>query len=258
MFYLYPANKMENLLVLLDKIQQLSPLPVFAQDTVIVQNAGMQHWLNMSLAEQRGISMNMRYALPSQFLWNLIRNLASDEDVPEQSPYSREVLAWRIDTLLASSEVTSDECFQVATQYWQANSADNDGENSSYSDAEQLKRYQLACQLADLYEQYLIFRPEWIHDWHQGVFNAFDQADNTSSAGSTSASSSNMSEQSLESNAVWQGKLWYLLVREQPYDPRELVALAIKNLSNTEKLKTQILPQRLSFFGINAMAPLWL
>ena len=258
MFYLYPANKMENLLVLLDKIQQLSPLPVFAQDTVIVQNAGMQHWLNMSLAEQRGISMNMRYALPSQFLWNLIRNLASDEDVPEQSPYSREVLAWRIDTLLASSEVTSDECFQVATQYWQANSADNDSENSSYSDAEQLKRYQLACQLADLYEQYLIFRPEWIHDWHQGVFNAFDQDENTNSAGSTSASSSNMSEQSLESNAVWQGKLWYLLVREQPYDPRELVALAIKNLNSTDKLKAQILPQRLSFFGINAMAPLWL
>ena len=252
LFYLYPANKMENLLVLLDKIQQLSPLPVFAQDTVIVQNAGMQHWLNMSLAEQRGISMNMRYALPSQFLWNLIRNLASDEDVPEQSPYSREVLAWRIDTLLASSEVTGDECFQVATQYWQANSADNDGENSSYSDAEQLKRYQLACQLADLYEQYLIFRPEWIHDWHQGVFNAFDQADNASSSGSDEA------EQSLDSNAIWQGKLWHLLVREQAYDPRDLVALAIKNLNNTEKLKAQILPQRLSFFGINAMAPLWL
>ena len=252
MFYLYPANKMENLLVLLDKIQQLSPLPVFAQDTVIVQNAGMQHWLNMSLAEQRGISMNMRYALPSQFLWNLIRNLASDEDVPEQSPYSREVLAWRIDTLLASSEVTGDECFQVATQYWQANSADNDSENSSYSDAKQLKRYQLACQLADLYEQYLIFRPEWIHDWHQGVFNAFDQADNASSSGSDEA------EQSLESNAIWQGKLWHLLVREQAYDPRDLVALAIKNLNNTEKLKAQILPQRLSFFGINAMAPLWL
>ena len=252
MFYLYPANKMENLLVLLDKIQQLSPLPVFAQDTVIVQNAGMQHWLNMSLAEQRGISMNMRYALPSQFLWNLIRNLASDEDVPEQSPYSREVLAWRIDTLLASSEVTGDECFQVATQYWQANSADNDSENSSYSDAKQLKRYQLACQLADLYEQYLIFRPEWIHDWHQGVFNAFDQADNASSSGSDEA------EQSLDSNAIWQGKLWHLLVREQAYDPRDLVALAIKNLNNTEKLKAQILPQRLSFFGINAMAPLWL
>ena len=252
MFYLYPANKMENLLVLLDKIQQLSPLPVFAQDTVIVQNAGMQHWLNMSLAEQRGISMNMHYALPSQFLWNLIRNLASDEDVPEQSPYSREVLAWRIDTLLASNEVLNDDAFTVASDYWRT-SANKENEQAGsvadvsehYSDAEQLKRYQLACQLADLYEQYLIFRPEWIHAWHQGEFPAYDQP-------------ADASEIESESNALWQGKLWHLLVREQPYDPRELVALAIKNLENSDKLKAQALPMRISFFGINAMAPLWL
>jgi exodeoxyribonuclease V gamma subunit len=262
---------MENLLVLLDKIQQLSPLPVFAQDTVIVQNAGMQHWLNMSLAEQRGISMNMRYALPSQFLWNLIRNLASDEDVPEQSPYSREVLAWRIDTLLASSEVIDDVSFQVASDYWQAKANNSENVNNtlnrtiannsaanknaagqSYSDAEQLKRYQLACQLADLYEQYLIFRPEWIHAWHQGEFSAFDQQ------ASEHSTVSDDNQQPIESNAIWQGKLWHLLVREQPYNPRELVALAIKNLNNLDRLAAQALPHRLSFFGINAMAPLWL
>ena len=243
---------MENLLVLLDKIQQLSPLPVFAQDTVIVQNAGMQHWLNMSLAEQRGISMNMRYALPSQFLWNLIRNLASDEDVPEQSPYSREVLAWRIDTLLASNEVIDDDAFKVASDYWQTNpnNLDSNKQSAEYTEAEQLKRYQLACQLADLYEQYLIFRPEWIDDWHQGKFPAFDQQ--------VSAAVSGEHEHTEESNAIWQGKLWHLLVREQPYNPRELVALAIKNLNNTDRLKAQALPHRLSFFGINAMAPLWL
>ena len=242
MFYLYPANKMENLLVLLDKIQQLSPLPVFAQDTVIVQNAGMQHWLNMSLAEQRGISMNMRYALPSQFLWNLIRNLASDEDVPEQSPYSREVLAWRIDTLLESNEVISDNIFAVASTYWQANSTDT--LNTVYSEAEQLKRYQLACQLADLYEQYLIFRPEWIHAWHQGEFPAFDQTN------SSSVNTSDAIDLTLESNAVWQGKLWHLLVREQPYDPQELVALAIKNLNNVDRLKAMDLKHRLSFLAL--------
>ena len=254
MFYLYPANKMENLLVLLDKIQQLSPLPVFAQDTVIVQNAGMQHWLNMSLAEQRGISMNMRYALPSQYLWNLIRNLASDEDVPEQSPYSREVLAWRIDTLLATHEVLNDDVFNVASDYWQADS-DKKGDAvitaEDFSEAEQLKRYQLACQLADLYEQYLIFRPEWIHAWHQGEFPAYDQQ-------ADSSESESITESHSETNAIWQGKLWHLLVREQPYDPRELVALAIKNLQNSDKLKAQALPMRISFFGINAMAPLWL
>ena len=259
MFYLYPANKMENLLVLLDKIQQLSPLPVFAQDTVIVQNAGMQHWLNMSLAEQRGISMNMRYALPSQFLWHLIRSLASDEDVPEQSPYSREVLAWRIDTLLASDDVLGDDAFSVANTYWldgePSNNSHGNSENISnkeHREAEQLKRYQLACQLADLYEQYLIFRPEWIHAWHQGIFDAYEQ--NTSSTQDTLKEN----EQANESNAMWQGKLWHLLVRDLPYDPQELVALAIKNLNDADKLKAQALPARISFFGINAMAPLWL
>ena len=241
---------MENLLVLLDKIQQLSPLPVFAQDTVIVQNAGMQHWLNMSLAEQRGISMNMRYALPSQYLWNLIRNLASEDDVPEQSPYSREVLAWRIDTLLASNEVTTDITYDVATDYWRSGVNNNE----STSEAEQLKRYQLACQLADLYEQYLIFRPEWIHAWHQGEFIAYDQSQQVTIGGNEFAD---------ESSAIWQGKLWHLLVKEQPYDPHELVALAINNLNSLEltdkhNASVQLLPQRLSFFGINAMAPLWL
>ncbi len=246
---------MESLLVLLDKIQQISPLPVFAQDTVIVQNSGMQHWLNMSLAEQRGISMNMRYALPSQYLWNLIRNLASDEDVPEQSPYSREVLAWRIDTLLASNEVINDTTYQVATTYWCVNHSGSEQSETcreNHSEAEQLKRYQLACQLADLYEQYLIFRPEWIHAWHQGEFIAYDQADQVDEPST-----------GMESSAIWQGKLWHLLVSEQPYDPHELVALAISNLNNidlTDKTNpsSKLLPQRLSFFGINAMAPLWL
>ena len=117
MIYLYPANKMENLLVLLEKIQSISPLPVFSQDIVVVQNKGIQHWLNLSLAKQRGISMNMSYALPAQFLWKLIRELASDDVVPEQSPYSREVLSWRIYALLASEVVINDPVFKSATNY---------------------------------------------------------------------------------------------------------------------------------------------
>ena len=227
---------MENLLVLLNKIQQLSPLPVFTQDTVIVQNAGMQHWLNMSLAQQRGISMNMRYALPSQFLWNLIRNLASDEDVPEQSPYSREVLSWRIDALLASNKVINDDDFNVATHYWCTKSTINDSSvEQAYSEAEQLKRYQLACQLADLYEQYLIFRPQWIHAWHQGEFIAYDQQ--TTPEKTTSEQTrpeKNTPHTTLDSTAIWQGKLWHLLVSEQPYDPQELVTLAINSLNTLD------------------------
>jgi len=236
---------MENLLVLLDKIQQISPLPVFSHEVVIVQNAGMQHWLNLSLAEQRGISMNVRYALPSQFLWKLIRSLASDEDVPDQSPYSREVLTWRIYQLLANEIVTNDEDFSQATRYWYGADVVSDTNADHLAKCiagdESLKRYQLACQLADLYEQYLIFRPQWVDAWQQG--KNFDAADGN-----------NGESEYVDEIAKWQGKLWYLLTQQQPYNPVTLIEQATAKLVE----KSSLLPKRISFFGINVMAPIWL
>ena len=193
---------MENLLLLLNKISQVSPLGVFNQEVIIVQNPGMQHWLNLAIATERGISMNIDYALPAQFLWRLIRTLAGDDKVLEQSPYSREVLTWRIYALLATEPVTSDEDFLPATRYWQ-------GENSA-----PLKRYQLAVQLADLYEQYLIFRPTWLDNWQQGNIESL-------------ASDFN---QQLPGEVKWQAKLWQLLIKQQPYNPVELITEAIANI----------------------------
>jgi exodeoxyribonuclease V gamma subunit len=233
---------MENLLVLLDKIQHVYPLPIFSKDVVIVQNAGMQHWLNMSLAKRRGISMNIDYALPSQFLWKLVRSIVSEEDVPDQSPFSREVLAWRIYELLAQDNVMNDVDFETATRYWMGKQTPTNDEvlikNSSvdFTVDNELKRYQLACQMADLFEQYLIFRPNWINDWENGRFSA------------------GITDEDAKDVAQWQGKLWYLLTREQSYNPITLIEKAVEQLqSNTSQL-----PERISFFGINIMAPMWL
>lgn len=239
LIYLYPANKMENLLALVDKIQRISPLPVFALETIVVQNQGMKHWLNLSLAQMRGVSMNIDYALPSQFLWKLIRSLASGNEVPEQSPYSREVLSWRIFILLQSEAVTKTSDFKLATRYWQ-------GENNPLSDDNKrqqglLKCYQLATQLADLYEQYLIFRPNWIHQWQN---NDFVYSDNLS--GDVNPD--------IATQFLWQGKLWALLTQNSPYDPVEFIAAATKHIPEHKAL----LPSRLFFFGINAMPPIWL
>ncbi|WDE14105.1 exodeoxyribonuclease V subunit gamma [Thalassomonas haliotis] len=233
MIYLYPANKMENLLVLLDKIQQISPLAVFSQEIIVVQNPGMQHWLNLSLAKQRGISMNIRYVLPAQFLWKLMRSVASDDEVPDQSPYSREVLTWRICALLGSDKVVNNPEFDQPSRYWQ-------GETSA--ERASLKRYQLATQLADLYEQYLIFRPQWIDAWQrrESIFHGEED---------TRAQLSG-----LDDIEKWQGLLWQLLIEELPYNPVTLLQDAIAGLSK----KKAELPKRIVFFGINAMAPMWL
>jgi len=222
---------MENLLLLLNKISQVSPLGVFNQEVIVVQNAGMQHWLNLAIAKERGISMNMSYALPAQYLWQLIRTMASDDKVPEQSPYSREVLTWRIYALLATKEVVDDSDFTPATRYWMASTQLT---NSPLNQAS-LKRYQLATQMADLYEQYLIFRPQWLDSWQKGEALA-----------------------QLSSDNKWQAKLWRLLIKQLAYNPIELLTDAIANIDTKLAADPQLLPKRLSFFGINSMAPMWL
>lgn len=239
MIYLYPANKMENLLLLLNKISQLSPLGVFNQEVIVVQNAGMQHWLNLAIAKERGISMNMRYALPAQFLWKLMRSVASEDKVPDQAPYSREVLTWRIYQLLALDSVIEDDDFSQATLYWRGEKVeyqDSTKEQRNVDNKGHLKRYQLATQLADLYEQYLIFRPQWLNNWQQGHY----EIDGL--------------EKSSTREHKWQGKLWQLLIAQQAYNPVELLADAIANIPN----KKDLIPPRISFFGLNTMAPMWL
>ena len=241
MINLYPANKMENLLTLLNKISQVSPVGVFNQEVIIVQNAGMQHWLNLAIASERGISMNMSYALPAQYLWKLIRTLASEDKVPEQSPYSRDVLTWRIYALLATETVIKDDDFTPATRYWLNQVTDSSTSNSTpnstlkTSKKANLKRYQLAGQMADLYEQYLIFRPEWLDAWQHGKDDIELSADNK-----------------------WQAKLWQLLISELPYNPVELLNDAIANIADKLSNDPTVLPKRMSFFGINTMAPMWL
>ena len=213
---------MEDLLILFDAVQNKSPLNVLEQETVLVQNPGMQHWLNMQQAQISGISMNANFVLPAQFLWKQLKILAGSQ-APEQSPYSREVLTWRIDELLQSGAILNDANCRLANEYWQ-----------SGGDKDPLKRFQLATQLADLYEQYLIYRPEWINAWSNGKTVA--ELDNSN-----------------KETQQWQSAIWYLLNQSIPYDPQTLIDLAKKNIES----KKDLLPKRVSLFGINSMAPMW-
>jgi len=241
LIHLYPANKVENLLALLDKIQQVSPLPIFSKETFIVQNAGMQHWLNMSVAKSRGISLNVDYALPAQYLWKLARALVNKEDSLEQNPFSRESMCWRIFQLLATKEVINNVHFEQVTHYWLTGVEPNHA-CDDYSESENLKRYQLACQLADLFEQYLVFRPDWIDSWHHEE-QQFELKSECS-----------QENDQFKQMQAWQSTLWQLLTQEQSYNPVELLSQATKNLSTNK----EFLPKRLCFFGLNAMPPMWL
>ena len=213
MLNVYPSNRLEDLAQLLVAVLHLPKDNVLQPDIVLVQNGGMQHWLNLQLAYQRGISMNLDFHLPASFFWRLIRGILGREAVPDLSPYSREVLCWRLYALLADSVTTENPLCREATDYWR----------KSPGDADSL-RFQLARELADLFEQYLIYRPDWISAWDRGE------------------------------TPHWQAFLWQRLAAEVPAHPLRLLRRAVKQLDGP----ADGLPARLCIFGINALAPLWL
>ncbi|MFK5894934.1 MAG: exodeoxyribonuclease V subunit gamma, partial [Pseudomonadota bacterium] len=220
-------NRLENLVILLDKVMQTGANSnILNEEIILVQSKGMQHWLNLKLAQSRGISMNLAFSLPMQFFWNQIRAILGKDNVPEHSLYTREVLSWRIHSLLATEQVINHPLCKEATLYWLSNSDKQNNQRLADED----KRFQLSCQLADLFEQYLIFRPDWIQSW-SGSYN-----------------------KEIEQPEHWQAMIWQLLIKQQPLHPIALLNQAIKTL----KQKKCALPERISLFGINTLPPLWL
>lgn len=221
MLTLYPGNRMEELVqLMLHLMQQNDRLHALSTDLIVVQNPGMQHWLSMEMAQHNGVAMNIEFPLLSRFIWKMMRRL--DPSVPDESPYAREVLVWRIYNALATLSEHPD--FTAPTAYWLNDQPDA------------LKRYQLARTQADLYEQYLIYRPDWIEQWDQGQFDGVQDAPAES--------------------VRWQAVLWHHLTQQEPRHPLYWLHQARTRLM--EVTPGQIhLPDTVYVFGINTMAPVW-
>ena len=226
MIHVFPSNRLEHLAQALATLLQIPASSPLAPDSIAVQHPGMSHWLSMTLADnpQRGIAMNLEFPLPVRFLWNLIRTILGEDAVPEASPYQRETLVWRLYALLASPEVLADPVFAEPVRYWQQQSERQQA----------ARRYQLAEELADLYEQYVMYRPDWIEAWDAGLCAP--------------------AEPTAAAPLHWQGRLWQMLACEVPGHQVALLRQALRRLEKP----VQGLPERFFIFGINTLAPVWL
>ena len=218
MFYLYQSDRLEALAEMCAHIHQALPLDsVLAQEEVVVQSQGMRRYLNVFFARKLGVAANLKFSLPAGLAWQLMRKLVPD--VPPLSPFSPEVMRWRLLDLFRS------EVFQTAPEY----------ENvrlklESYLHSSASADYQLAGQMADIFDQYLVYRPDWIDAWQTGkLLGLGDDED-------------------------WQAQLWRYLDDGSQSAPHR-VALWEKLLAQLDK---SVLPQRLFVFGISTMAPMYL
>lgn len=228
MFTLYHSNQLDLLKELLVSRIRQSPLDhPFDREQILVQSPGMAQWLKLELAKAFGIAANIDFPLPASFIWEMFTRMLAD--VPRQSPYNKGAMSWQLMTILPA--LLDRPAFAPLAAYL----GGSEGEAP-----EQVRLWQLCQKVADLFDQYLVYRPDWIARWEQGEGLGLELAG--------------------VSGQDWQPELWRELVARtlalspSGYHRANLYEEFIHELARSAELPGK-LPRRVFVFGISALPP---
>ncbi|WP_426114486.1 exodeoxyribonuclease V subunit gamma [Massilia sp. PWRC2] len=146
------GNQMELLRAAVFGWLERHPLAPLEQEIVLVQSNGVAEWLKIALAGQAGVCAATRVALPARFLWEAYRGMLGGERVPKRSPFDKGPLTWRLMRMLPA--LADEPVFAPLRHFLGAGDAE--------------RRLQLASRLADLFDQYQVYRADWLEDWAGG------------------------------------------------------------------------------------------
>lgn len=147
------GNRAERLLELATRWTARWPLAPLEPETWLVPSQAVAQWVRQTLAAgPGGVAAGLDLLLPAQWLWQAYRALLGPAGVPDTAPLDEGPLTWRLWRLLPT--LSGDTFAPLATYL----NGDLDGR----------KRGQLARRLADLYDQYQVYRTDWLDDWAAG------------------------------------------------------------------------------------------
>lgn len=160
-FMIVQGNRLDDLRNLVVSVMRNYPLAPLENEIALVQSNGIAQWLKLALAEDPqdddqggcGIAAAIDVQLPGTFMWQLYRLVLGRDEIPEVSLLDKAPLTWRLVRLLPA--LIERPHFEPLKRFL---TDDNDLR----------KRYQLAERLADLFDQYQVYRADWLKDWAAG------------------------------------------------------------------------------------------
>lgn len=230
---IHTSHRLQVLLQhLLDRTAE-TPLEPFKKETVVVQSRGMARWLTLHLARHQGISMGLDTPFPTRLIRQLADGLLSSDELPTASSIPQ---GQTPDDILSDDEAMLWCLFHRLDPKHPAGRAHTLPRTYLSDDPRQVKRYQLARHLTRLFQDYQLFRPDWLRQWQEQA-----------------------PEGRLER---WQAGLWgSLLEHSVPLLlPRmdRLLALLSHAKTRRDDLLACGLPPRLSVFGASTLPPFFL
>ena len=205
---IYTSNNMEILAEQLARIvREPIPSPISAE-TIVVQSRGMERWVSMQLAMHNGICANCFFPFPNLFFQETFKKFIPD--MPDESVFDPVTMTFRIMKILPTCSNLPG--FVSLKRYL-------------VDDVKGMKLFQISQQIADLFDQYLVFRPEMIFRWEKGKEDH------------------------------WQAQLWREISsgKENLHRARMRKTLLQKIKKQPHEIKN--LPRRISIFGISYLPP---
>jgi len=210
MLYFIHSNHLERLLDCLCRVLADSDDDPLLAREIVVQNPGMARWVCQQVALRTGIAANLRFPLPARFIWQVFAGQL--DGLEDDSSFARPVLRWRI--LDALPGMVGRREFSGVAGYLQD---DRDGR----------KAFQLAGRVADLFDQYLVYRPGMLLEWEA------------------------------DTGPEWQSVLWNRLVKPSG-NHRALYYRQFLEKARRGGLDPSAFPRRICLFGISSLAPAYL
>lgn len=214
---LYTHPKLEVLADHLAQAFQHAPLAdPFAPEWVLIPHAGVKAWLDPLLARKLGIWTRAWLLYPRAALWHLV-HLALP-DLPREPQLAPEESAWLM--LQYLPQWLSEPEFAPVRQY--LNAAPQPEINSGQG-------WQLLRHLAQYFDRYGLYRPEWLEAWEAG------------------------------DTPHWQARLWQRLVAQRfdkqglPKGHRQALKNHFMALLKGPKAPLKRLPTRLNLFGVSQL-----
>ena len=211
MLSLFHAPDLETLGELACKLLAQPLSEPLAPALVVVPSQGMGRWLTLQLARSTGIAMQLEVQLPAKFVWDVSRLVLGQ--LPEQSAFSPSSLTWRLYDWLCEPE----HCAQAPRLAHYLAGGD------------ERRRLSLAVKIADVFDQYLLYRDDWLAAWERNELL------------------------DLGPDEGWQALLWRELTKDgHPHRARLLDEL-LQRLHTPEPIAG--LPERVVVFGISSLPP---
>jgi exodeoxyribonuclease V gamma subunit len=148
---IYTSNNMEILAEQLARIvREPMPSPI-SSEIIVVQSRGMERWVSMELAMHNGICANCFFPFPNLFFQETFNKFIPD--MPDDALFDPVTMTFKIMKILPTCSNLPG--FESLKRYL-------------VDDVKGMKLLQISQQIADLFDQYLVFRPEMIFRWEKG------------------------------------------------------------------------------------------